>query len=91
MTKKEAEKYNKEVYDMVGNRLYPGDTVVIPGSYYHELYIGVVRHFAEKSVIVDVWGSAYGTAFKAQREPRKLLKIKDKDGDMSFMQNYPKI
>lgn len=88
MTKREFKKYNSEVYDMVGNRLYPGDTVVLPASYYHEVYIGVVKYFGEKTVVMDVKrGKIWYTT---KRAPSKILKIVDKNGDTSFMQNWPK-
>lgn len=89
MTKKEYEMYHKEVYDMYKNRLYPGDTVIVPESYYHGANIGVVKHFASKTVIVDTsWG--VNRWYKTYRDSQRLIKVIDVNGDTSFMENWPK-
>lgn len=89
MTKREYEMYHKEVYDKYGNRLYPGDTVVAAQSYYHECDLGVVHHFGEKTVIIQISCHKWGD-YQVQRIPNRVIKIKDRNGDDLFMQNWPK-
>lgn len=88
MTKKEYEMYHKEVYDKYGNRLYPGDTVVIPDSYYNDSHIGTVDHFANRTVIVYIVDKRWSD-YTQQRYPDRIIKIKSKDGTTDFMQNWP--
>lgn len=87
MTKRDFNKYHKEVYDRFNNRLYPGDTVVLADAYSKLFYIGIVKHFGEKTVLIDVADKRFGT-FTQQRMPNRIVKIKDKDGDTDFMQNW---
>lgn len=86
MTKREYEKYNKIVYDKYGNRLYPGDTVVIADDYFNDCNTAIVKHFASKTVILDAYDLKYKW-YKAQRYPYRIIKIKDKDD--IFVQNWP--
>lgn len=89
MTKRDYEMHHKEVYDKYGNRLYPGDTVVIPDSHYNDCHIAIVNHFAPRTVVVDVYDPKWKW-YKQQRYPGRIIKIKDRDGDDLFMQNWPK-
>lgn len=89
MTKRDYEMYHKEVYDKYGNRLYPGDTVVVVDGYYNTCSIAIVRHFASRTVVMDVHDPKWKW-YKQQRYPDRIIKIKDKDGDDLFMQNWPK-
>lgn len=89
MTKREYEMYNKEVYDKYHNRLFPGDTVIIPDSYYNDCHVGIVKHFASRTVVIDVYTTRWGL-YKQQRYPDRIIKVKAKDGTTGFMQNWPK-
>lgn len=89
MTKREYEMYHKEVYDKYGNRLYPGDTVVISDSYRRDCCIGTVDHFGRRLVIILIKDPKWSDYFQ-QRMPNRIIKIKDKDGNDLFMQNWPK-
>lgn len=89
MTKRDYEMYHKEVYDKYKNRLYPGDTVIIPDGYYNDCHIGIVNHFASRTVIMDVYDLKWRW-YKQQRYPDRIIKVKSGDGTTDFMQNWPK-
>lgn len=89
MTKKEYQKYNKEVKDKYGNRISPGDTVVIHDGYYNNIHIGTVHHFAEITVIVECHDSKWGS-YLQQRYPDRIIKVRDKDSNEDFIDNWPK-
>ena len=89
MTKKEYEMYHKEVYDKYHSRLFPGDTVIIPNSYLNDCHVGIVKHFASRTVIIDVYDPKWKW-YKQQRYPNRIIKVKSEDGTTDFMQNWPK-
>lgn len=71
MTKREHEKYNKEVYDKYGNRLNIGDTVCYSVCSSH-VDLATVHHFCNKTVcIIDLSGKFFGE----YRDPRRLIKV----------------
>lgn len=85
MTKREYLKYNREMYDMQGQRLYPGDTVVINNNYGARPDIGKVSHFAPSDrVAVKVPHTRIGDKeyyYNNYRKPENILKIKDGNKD----------
>lgn len=89
MTKKEYEKYNKEVRDKFSNLLKPGDIVVFPDGYLNDVHIGVVSHFTDSNVIIrhknTRWTSDY--IYKSQRSPDRIIKVRDKDGKYVQFEN----
>jgi hypothetical protein len=85
MRKREYLKYNQKMYDMQGQRLYPGDTVVINNNYGAKPDIGEVSHFVPSSrVAVKVLYARVGDKdyyYNNYREPGNILKIKDGNKD----------
>lgn len=81
MTKREYEKYNKEVKDKYGNILKPGDVVAFPDSYYNTVHVGILLYFGEKTVIITDKYGMWKNETKVKRYPHTIVKIKDKDGN----------
>lgn len=91
MTKKEYDKYNKEVRDKCNNLLKPGDTVIFPDAYTNDVHIGTVSHFTDVNVIIMHRYPSSGYCYKSQRWPNRVIKIKDKDGNYSELPDTPKV
>lgn len=87
MTQKEYIKYNKEVRDKVGNTLKPGDTVIFPDGYLNDVHIGMVDHFAERTVIIKYKHPMWKHVNKVQRYSDRIIKIRDKDGNHIDLQH----
>lgn len=82
MTKREYVKYNNpEAFDVQGNHVKPGDTVVVNNYYSHTPTIGVVDHYTESGnlAILYNWTSYDGTVQKCwyYRHANKVVKLKD--------------
>lgn len=85
MTRKEYLKYNNpEAFDMQGNLVKPGDTVVINSNYYSYPLIGIVDHFTRSGLLAIIydWKPNYGYKTQtikcsAYRPSRKVVKIKN--------------
>lgn len=85
MTKKEYLKYNNpEAFDLLGNLIKPGDTVVINNNNDSIPRIGVVNHFTECGQLAIVvtntstyLGKPYIIEDKYYRLANKVVKIKD--------------
>lgn len=83
MTKKEYLAISKKVFDKHGQQLKPGDTVVFADNYTREVHLGILDHFAERTVIVYFKYKNWKYKIKRQVYPDRLIKIKDAEGNFS--------
>lgn len=73
LTKREWEALNKEVYDMMGNRLKVGD-IVAYSVYSSNVSLGKVHHFAERTVVL--YDILKHPTWKMQRMSDRLVRVK---------------
>lgn len=73
MTKREWESLNKEVYDMMGNRLKVGD-IVAYSVYSSNISLGRIHHFANLTVVF--YDILKHPTWKMQRMPDRLVRVK---------------
>lgn len=73
MNKREYIKYHTEVKDKYDNPLQVGDVVAIHDGYSRDVHIGIIHHFAEKTVIVNYREGKWNMS--AQKWAKRMVKI----------------
>lgn len=73
MTKKQFEKYYKDVRDIRGKLLKVGDIVV--ASYCSTPFIGIVHHFCSRSVVLYFENNHSCYIWRGQKRPEFIMKL----------------
>lgn len=75
MTQKEFNKYHKDITDKEGNPIKVGDIVAFCDSCYADCHLGIVHHFAEKTIVIKSIEGQW--KMKYQRYCSKIIKVYD--------------
>lgn len=75
MTQREFNKYHKDIKDKKGNSIKVGDIVAFCDSYFADCHLGIVHHFAEKTIVIKYPEAKW--IMTNQRYYDKIIKVYD--------------